>query len=136
MQLTDNFKLEEFVESRFYDSEIQKKVWETFERFKMTLLPNARKLAEHIQPIRDYTCATINVHIAFRPFFWEIMQGRSGNSFHTMMMAADISSSILTPLELKEVAEFLIEEEVITQGGIGLYNWGIHIDNRGVKARW
>lgn len=136
MQLTENFKLEEFINSKFYNREIQERVWKTFERFKATLLPNAQKLAEHIQPIRDYTCSPINIHIGYRPFFWEVMQGRSGNSFHTMMMAVDISSDIYTPRELKEATEFLIEQGSVPEGGIGLYGWGIHIDNRGVKARW
>ena len=39
----------------------------------------------------------------------------------------------LTPEELKKFAEEIPE---FANGGIGIYDWGIHVDVRGRRARW
>lgn len=46
--------------------------------------------------------------------------------------AADIRCDGMTPREMYNIAERLLPNS----GGIGIYNWGIHIDTRTVKARW
>ena len=136
MQLTKNFTLDEFIESRFYDADSQKKVWEEFRKTESVLLPNIQKLANQMQTIRDYICSPIIIKIAYRPLFWELKQGRSGNSKHVLGIACDIVSLKHTPKEIKDSIEFLISEGSILQGGLGLYPSFVHYDYRGNRARW
>lgn len=53
------------------------------------------------------------------------------NSQHLTGLAADLHSSA-SPQKMKEVAEAVLGNT----GGIGLYDWGIHVDTRATKARW
>lgn len=53
------------------------------------------------------------------------------NSQHITGLAADLHSSV-SPERMKEVAEAVLGNT----GGIGLYDWGIHVDTRATKARW
>ena len=58
--------------------------------------------------------------------------GASPNSRHRLGMAYDFHMDGVSPRELADFAETLMPD----RGGIGLYRWGIHLDNRPVKARW
>lgn len=58
-------------------------------------------------------------------------EGGVSNSQHLYGIAADLHSSA-TPQKMKKVAE----EVLGNTGGIGLYDWGIHVDTRATKARW
>lgn len=58
-------------------------------------------------------------------------QGGVSDSQHMYGLAADLHSSV-SPARMKEVAEAVLGNT----GGIGLYDWGIHVDTRGTKARW
>lgn len=58
-------------------------------------------------------------------------EGGVSNSQHLYGIAADLHSSA-TPARMKEVAEAVLGNT----GGIGLYDWGIHVDTRAAKARW
>ena len=57
--------------------------------------------------------------------------GGAANSRHLYGDAADIRCIGKTPKEL-----YTIAEEIFPNGGVGLYNWGIHVDDRTTKARW
>ena len=57
--------------------------------------------------------------------------GGVSNSKHLLGKAADLHSAA-SPAKMKEVAE----EVMGNTGGIGLYDWGIHVDTREVYARW
>lgn len=57
--------------------------------------------------------------------------GGASNSQHLYHRAADLHSSV-SPAKMKEVAEAVFGDT----GGIGLYDWGIHVDTRATKARW
>ena len=57
--------------------------------------------------------------------------GGVSNSQHPLGKAADLHSAA-SPAKMKEVAE----EVMGNTGGIGLYDWGIHVDTREVYARW
>lgn len=56
------------------------------------------------------------------------------NSEHLYGRAADLHSK-LAPSKLKKIAEEVMSEMIPGKGGIGLYNWGIHVDV-GKYSRW
>lgn len=59
--------------------------------------------------------------------------GGVANSQHVLGTACDLGCpSGTTPAEMAEIAE----EVIGNTGGIGIYDWGIHIDSRKTKARW
>lgn len=57
--------------------------------------------------------------------------GGAKDSRHLYGDAADIRCNGKTPEQLYEIAD-----EIFCDGGVGLYNWGIHVDDRGYRARW
>ena len=56
------------------------------------------------------------------------------NSEHLYGRAADLHSE-LAPSKLKAIAEQVLAEMCPGKGGIGLYNWGVHVDV-GKYSRW
>ena len=57
--------------------------------------------------------------------------GGVANSQHLYGLAADLHS-VASPAQMKAVAEDVMGRT----GGIGLYDWGIHVDTRPGYARW
>ncbi len=57
--------------------------------------------------------------------------GGAVQSRHLYGDAADIRCLNKTPRELYDIAD-----ELFPNGGVGLYGWGIHVDDRGTKYRW
>ena len=57
--------------------------------------------------------------------------GGASDSRHLYGDAADIRCLNKTPRELYDIAD-----ELFPAGGVGLYSWGVHIDDRGYRARW
>nr|DAI28607.1 MAG TPA: peptidase [Caudoviricetes sp.] len=60
--------------------------------------------------------------------------GGVSNSLHTTGQAVDLSGNV-SPARLREIAEQVQAEMVPGRGGLGLYSWGVHVDN-GKKSRW
>lgn len=58
--------------------------------------------------------------------------GGADDSRHMYGDAADIRSTVLTPQQLYDIACDIVGNN----GGVGLYDWGIHVDTRGYYARW
>ena len=58
--------------------------------------------------------------------------GASPHSKHKLGMAYDFHMNGVSPQALADFAETLMPD----WGGIGIYSWGIHIDDRPQKARW
>ncbi len=135
MKLTNNFYLKEFIESRFFGDD-QDRVLMSYKEDEDTLLPNLLKLSEQLQILRDYTGLPISVNIAYRPKWWELKQGRSGNSQHVLCKAADIVIQGLKPFETYSLIEYLIDKGVLKIGGLGSYKSFTHLDIRENKARW
>ncbi|MBB4117849.1 uncharacterized protein YcbK (DUF882 family) [Mesonia hippocampi] len=131
-QLTKDFTLREFLVSKFYNERQQKKV---IASVTPVVLKNIQKLAENLQIIRDEIGVPLIINIAFRPEWWEYLQGRSGKSKHVLGMAADIVCS-LSPSELRKVIFKLISEKKIQNGGVGSYATFTHYDIRKIAARW
>ena len=136
MQLTKNFKLEEFLYSDFFTQEEQQKVLESFYNEQSILLPNLVKLANQLQILRDYLNEPIIINIAYRPKWYELSRGRDGNSQHVLFKAADIRTNLTSIQELGDIIDKLTKKGDILQGGIGFYRNFVHYDIRKYKARW
>jgi len=135
MKLTTNFKLSEFIKSDFFDKKSQELVIKEYNNNK-DIQNNIQKLADNLQILRNKINKPININIAYRPLFWELKQGRNGNSQHTLGKAADIVVKGISTKELYNIIENLINSREMLQGGLGLYNNFIHYDIRKNKARW
>ena len=137
MKLTENFELTECIVSRFYNDKQQEKVYESFEKDRCNLLPNIQKLANQLQVLRDHFNSPIIINIAYRPKWYELSKGRSGNSKHVLGLAADFNVKNKTPKEVREAIEMLISKGDMLQGGLGKYNTFVHYDCfNGGKRRW
>lgn len=133
-KLTKNFKLKEFVESRFY-GEHQNEVIESFSK-DTSLLENTKVLAEQLQALRNELCKPVKINIAYRPLWWEKKQGRSGSSQHVLGKAADIVVKGVDTTTLAGVIKRLIREGKMQDGGVGIYNSFVHYDIGPAGRRW
>lgn len=137
MQLARNFKLEEFIVSRFYTTKLQGEVWVSYHSDERYLLGNLTKLARNLQVLRDHLKQPVSINIAYRPEWYEASKGRSGRSKHCLGKAADIRVEGFTPKEVAQEIENLINAGKMNDGGIGLYKTFVHYDIRaGKPARW
>lgn len=60
------------------------------------------------------------------------LDGSASRSKHCQGIAMDVHAKGATVQELYDLALTLVGDT----GGLGLYDWGIHIDCRSIKARW
>ena len=85
-----------------------------------------QKFCDHFgKPIIRHSgirCSRYNASIA----------GASPHSKHRLGMAYDFHIEGVSPRELYDFGESLMPD----RGGLGLYSWGIHLDDRPVKGRW
>ena len=132
-QITQNFKLGEFIISKFYDERQQKKVIQSVDT---SALENIHKLANNLQFLRNKLNAPIIINIAYRPLWYELEMGRSGTSQHVFGKAADIKVVRYTTRQVYDTIEKLIDNGDMLQGGLGYYPSFIHYDLRRTKARW
>lgn len=84
--------------------------------------------------IRRRAGVPLNVNSGLRCETWNAMQGGVTTSLHRTGRAVDLSGNISQD-KLKAIAEEVTAEMIPGRGGIGLYKWGIHVDN-GQKSRW
>ena len=133
-QLTTNFALYEFLESRFLNEVEQERVYRDFA--SLDVLHNIQELANNLQKLRDWLGCSISINIALRPKWYELNRGRSGKSQHVQGKAADIVASRYTPDQVHEAIEQLIEDGKMKQGGLGSYASFTHYDIRDNEARW
>ena len=137
MKLTKNFNISEFIESKFYSTGQQNRVVSDFYN-DPELLHQAQKLAIQLQVLRDYLETPIHINISYRPIWYELEKGRSGNSRHVLGQAADITAKGWSSKQVHKAIEFLISEGCMLQGGLGAYNNFTHYDigYNGTKRRW
>lgn len=62
--------------------------------------------------------------------------GGASASRHLCGQAADIRVERMTPRQVHDTIERLIEANKMDEGGLGLYNSFVHYDVRGTRARW
>lgn len=123
MKLTDNFQKWEF------DSK-------DGARMPKEVFSNVLELAVNLQVLRDLICVPININSGYRSPEHNKAVGGVSSSQHLTGKAADIRVDTLTPEQLYSYISDLIESGDMKEGGLGLYNWGVHYDIRGTKARW
>ena len=84
--------------------------------------------------IRRRAGVPLNVNSGLRCQRHNAAVGGVANSLHRTGQAVDLSGPI-SPDKLHAIAEAVQTEMIPERGGLGLYSWGIHIDN-GKKSRW
>lgn len=83
--------------------------------------------------IRERLGAPVRVNSGIRCEDHNRAVGGASGSQHLYGKAADLQKpSGVTPSRMAEIAEDIMGDT----GGIGIYSWGIHIDNRKTKSRW
>ena len=97
---------------------------------------NVVKVANQLQVLRDELKKPIHINSAYRSEEYNVSIGGVKSSQHIMGRAADISIKSMTPLEVYNTIERLIENGDMLQGGLGLYDSFVHYDIRGERARW
>lgn len=123
MNLTENFKLEEF---RSRDSFL----------FPLHVINNLYDLAVELQKLRVIIGKPILINSGYRTAAHNAAVGGSPNSQHLLGKAADIWIKDMEPHELHHIINGLIHDGLMKQGGLGLYDTFVHYDIRGHKARW
>lgn len=88
-------------------------------------------LVRVLDAIREETGLPVYVNSGIRCPEHNAAVGGADNSRHMDGDAADIRCPGKTPKELYDIAEPHLQD-----GGLGLYDYGIHVDKRGYKARW
>ena len=136
MNLTNNFTREEFLKSRFFNIEEQIRVNNSYLDDINYLEPNLILLANNLQALRDFLNTPISINISYRPKWYELSRGRSGNSQHVKFKAADITTSKYSPNQVADAIELLISQGKMQEGGLGRYNSFTHYDIRNKKSRW
>ena len=86
--------------------------------------------------LRELTGSPISIGSAYRSYLWESKKGRSGESQHCLAHAIDLSGEGLVSLiedAIKTENELYKELRRMGVNGVGLYDWGVHLDFRGIK---
>jgi len=98
-------------------------------------MDRVRHLAWSLQAIRDAIGSPIHIASSYRCPVHNAEVGGALFSQHLQGWAADLHTGV-TPEELAAELLQLIRAGRIPQGGVGLYDWGVHYDLRGTQARW
>ena len=119
-----NFTLEEFMSKD--GSEMPKEIRK-----------NILKLMPELQVLRDDIGKPVIINSGYRsPEHNKNIPNAAKDSQHTHGRGADIRVDGMSPKELYDRIEHLINTGQMEQGGLGLYKSHVHYDNRGTKARW
>ena len=132
--MTNNFKLDEFLENRWIKDAAELKRIKT--SVTPVILANLTELAQNLQVLRDHLKRPISINIAFRPVWWELARGRSGTSRHATGEAADIIVQGMTPKAVAAEIKKLMDAGRMKKGGLSAYPTFTHYDIRGVYATW
>ena len=89
------------------------------------------ELVDVLQKIRNHFGKPVTINSAYRTPTRNKEAGSTTYSQHLYGKAADIKISGVTPKNVADYAETLLDK-----GGIGIYNTFTHIDVRSVKSRW
>lgn len=97
---------------------------------------NIIELADNLQILRNHLNKPINPTNGFRCATHNKSVGGVKNSQHILGKAADIKVKDVSPNEIADAIEYLMESGKFKMGGVGRYNTFTHVDIRGSKARW
>lgn len=96
----------------------------------------AEQTVRVLDEIRRRANVPITITSAIRCPTRNAQVGGVSNSLHITGQAVDISAGALYPYELLAIANEVINDLLpSTQGGLGKYSWGIHVDN-GPRRGW
>lgn len=142
IKLTDHFWLDELLESVFYEAKdsngvsYQESVIRTFFENEEANMKKAQEWAEWMEQVRAVWGKPLTPNIAWRPLWWEKLQGRKGTSQHVDFNATDFRIAGIHPHQVCRDLDKAMKEGRIPLGGLGKYNTFTHIDKRGWSARW
>jgi uncharacterized protein YcbK (DUF882 family) len=115
---------------------------EYYDRIPKELIPNADKVLQNLQVLRDACGKPITIMSGYRSILRNESIGGAKKSQHCEGNAVDIRVKDTDPKDVAKLIEKLIAEGKMCQGGIGIYprptpaeGW-VHYDCRNVKARW
>lgn len=90
------------------------------------------ELVKVLQQIRTHFGKPVTINSAYRTAAHNRTVGGSPTSQHLYGLAADIVVQDVAPKEVARYAETVLGG----MGGIGLYDWGVHVDVRANRSRW
>ncbi len=90
------------------------------------------ELAQVLQKIRSRFGKPVTINSAYRTEVHNRAEGGSPTSQHKYGLAADIVVQGVAPMDVARYAETVLG----AKGGIGLYEWGVHVDVRAKRSRW
>ena len=122
MKLTKNFSIEELNKHNFDMPD--------------EVLDNLKMLAVQLEIIRAHFNAPIRINSGYRNLEYNRNIGSKDTSQHVLGTAADIVVSGVSPDDVADAIEFLINTGMLKEGGVGRYNSFTHYDIRGSRARW
>lgn len=123
IQITENFYLDEF-ECRDKSD------------IPLDVFNNILEVAEQMQKIRDILDAPIKVNSGYRSPIYNKSIGGASKSQHLLGKACDFTVKGLTPYQVADHLEDLMQSGVIINGGLGEYDTFTHYDIRNNPARW
>lgn len=104
--------------------------------FPYEVKQNLQVLAEQLEILRQHLQKPITINSGYRSEKHNAKIGGEPNSQHLFGRAADIVVPGVTPDEVADAIEFLIDTKMMKQGGLGRYDSFTHYDIRGKKSRW
>jgi uncharacterized protein YcbK (DUF882 family) len=109
--------------------------------FTPEVYQNLTLLAKNLQVLREYVQKPITITSGYRSPAYNNALAKKGtgavkNSFHTKGMAADMQIKGMSPSQVANTIEKLINAGKMQQGGLGRYPNFTHYDIRGTKQRW
>ena len=91
------------------------------------------ELVQWLEDIREEFGGPVHIHCANRCLEHNRACGSQDTSQHIKGKAVDFHIDGVDP---EEIAEWIDENLCPDDGGVGIYDWGVHIDRRKNKARW
>jgi len=122
MKLTENFSIEELNKHNFDMSD--------------EVLDNLKMLAVQLEIVRAHFNVPVRINSGYRNLEYNRNIGSKDTSQHVKGTAADIVVSGVSPDDVADAIEFLINTGMLKEGGVGRYNSFTHYDIRGSRARW
>jgi len=122
MMLSENFSLDELNKHKF--------------DVPNDVLDNLKMLAVQLEIIRAHFNAPVIINSGYRNLEYNRNIGSKDTSQHVKGTAADIVIKDVSPDEVADALEFLINVGMLKEGGVGRYNTFTHYDIRGTRARW